>query len=255
MRGYRRNLGSEILQFHRERFSAARSVWTPSYRATPPGERGSKRIAECIRELCPRRLHLSFRACFGEDDFVMSSGIITSYLVLRKVVRRGYQLLLKLESRPVCRTRLAIIRCHRRFHISSLLVFAVGLTPHDERFPPCNAFADRRAFISLLSLHSACPNSCATARSSRSSVLIPHRTMSSPMRWGTVATNASSMKVSLFGRYVNAGLSESIPRGITTYFQSAERTSTQVHPPSSAVGYFARVFLKTAISAWHLLKL
>jgi hypothetical protein len=50
MRGYRRNLGSEILQFHRERFSAARSVWTPPYRATPPGEPGSKRIAECIFE-------------------------------------------------------------------------------------------------------------------------------------------------------------------------------------------------------------
>src|SRR5262250_3269269 len=63
------------------------------------------------------------------------------------------------------------------------------------------------------------------------------------------------MNVSLFGRYVNAGLSGSIPRGVTTYFQSAERTSTQVHSPSSAAGYFARVFLKTNISAWHFLKL
>jgi hypothetical protein len=167
---------------------------------------------------------------------------------------RQFSLIDRIESSPTRILSNWVMQRHWPFLISSTRLFAAAVTSHDKDFPSRSVLAARLAFTSLLSLHRTCATSCATASSSRSSVLIHHRTMSSPSRWGTVATSASSMNVSLFGRYVSAGLSGSIPRGVTKYFQSAERTSTQVHSPSSSARYFVRTLLKTAISARHLVR-
>jgi len=55
------------LQFHRETFSAVRSVWAFQCRAIPPGGCGSKKSREiCTRERCLPRLHSSFCTCPSE---------------------------------------------------------------------------------------------------------------------------------------------------------------------------------------------